>query len=222
MAPPQYGRFKIPTTFPVSYRSIVTPDVLPIPGTVTCTKQAGGAATAGVYYISVVAGNIYGRTTGKAGDVTVTTETTNLTIRAAFAAVVGAAFYDIYCSRSASAAAALWVGRITEAQRAAGGTLTAVGTWAASGGIPNAVDIEVEGTGLQSGTTAAENTAYVIPQILDSSSHQYIDFDLTVSRTGDAAAMAITVIPFFFNPRDTTYYLSGPLTLFFGGGKSVV
>jgi len=181
---------------------------------VTCTKQAGGSATAGVYYTSVVAGNIYGRTTGKAGDVTVTTETTNLTIRAAFAAA--GTFYDIYCSRSTSAAAALWVGRITEAQRAAGCVITAVGVVGA-GGIPGAVDIQVEGTGLQSGTTAAENTAYVPPAGVDCSGVEYVDFDISASRTGDAVALAVTVIPNFGNARDLISYLGDPRTLFFGG-----
>jgi len=203
--------------FPKAYRSaIAAADVVAIPGAVTCTKQAGGSATAGVYYTSVVAGNAHGRTTGKAGDVTITTETTNLTIRAAFAAVTGATFYDIYCSRSASAAAALWVGRITEAQRAAGCVITAVGVVGA-GGVAGAVDIQVEGTGLQSGTTAAENTAYVLPTGVDCSGADYVDFDLAFARTGDTAALSATIIPFFYNARDLTYYLGDPKTLFFGG-----
>ena len=68
------------------------------PGTVTCTKQAGGSTNAGTHYVKIVAVNGYGRTTATAGNTTVTTETTNLTIRAAFVAVTGATHYDVYCS----------------------------------------------------------------------------------------------------------------------------
>ena len=75
---------------PIAHRSaVVAADVLAVPGTVTCTKQAGGAATAGTYTVFVVAGNSHGRTLATQGNVTVVTETTNLTVRAAFAAVVG-------------------------------------------------------------------------------------------------------------------------------------
>ena len=79
-----------------TYRSTVTSaDVVAVPGTVTCTKQAGGSATAGVYTTYVIAGNVYGRTTGTAGNVTVTTETTNPTVRAAFSALTGAPYDNI-------------------------------------------------------------------------------------------------------------------------------
>src|SRR3990167_2915844 len=97
---------------PAAYRSTVTAaDVIAAPGTVTCTKQAGGSCTAGTYNVKIVATNAYGRTTATAGDVAVTTETTNLTVRAAFAAVTGATNYDIYCSTDVDPK---WVGRAVD------------------------------------------------------------------------------------------------------------
>jgi hypothetical protein len=200
-----------------SYRSAVNAaDVVAAPGTVTCTKQAGGAAGAGTYTVFVVAGNIYGRTTATQGNTTVTTETTNLTVRAAFAAVTGATFYDIYCSTDG--AAAKFVGRITEAQRASGILITAVNVTGA-GGVAGAVDIQVAGTGLAvNGGQLAVNTAYKIPTegAMDCRDAQYVDFSLAFSRTGDIAALAVTVIPFFKN-SDGAYDMGDPRVLFFGG-----
>lgn len=214
------GMLSAVSAAPVAYRSAVTAaDVIAAPGTVTCTKQAGGSCTAGVYSVVVAAGNAYGRTTATNGNVQVTTETTNLTVRAAFAAVTGATFYDIYCS-VASAGAALFVGRITEAQRASGIKLTAVNTTGA-GGAAGAVDIEVAGTGLAAnGGQLAQNTAYSIPASpVDCSGYQYVDFDLTMSRTGDIVAPVLKVIPFFLDGLTSTYFAGDVQTLLFGGAS---
>lgn len=202
-----------------AYRTAVTAaDVIAAPGTVTCTKQAGGSATAGTYTVFVVAGNAYGRTTATQGNTTVTTETTNLTIRAAFAAVTGATFYDIYCSTDG--AGAKFVGRITEAQRVTGIKLTAVNTTGA-GGTAGAVDIEVTGTGLAaSAGHLSQNTAYAIPASpVDCSGYQYVDFDLAFSRTGDSVAPALTVIPFFYNATTGTYFAGDSQAISFGGAS---
>lgn len=211
---PVFG--KVAAAVAAAYRSAVTAaDVIGAPGTVTCTKQAGGSATAGTYTVYVVAGNLYGRTTATAGNVTVTTETTNLTVRAAFAAVTGATFYDIYCS--VDGAASKFVGRITEAQRGTGIKLTAVNTTGA-GGIAGAVDVEVPGTGLAvNGGQVAQNNAYSIPAAVDCSNRQYVDFDLSFSRTGDITVQSLVVIPFFLNARDSTYYAGEAQTIIFGG-----
>jgi len=200
----------------------VAADVLAVPGTVTCTKLTGvGSATAGVYTVFVVAGNVYGRTTATQGNTTVTTETTNLGVRAAFGAVPGAAFYDLYCSTDG--AAAKFVGRVTEVQRASGIILTAVNTTGAGGAI-NSVDIYVPGTGVAvNGGQLAQNTAYVIPASpINCSGDQYIDFDLSFSKTGDSAALAATVIPFFLNSRTGTYFEGTPIVITFGGATTVV
>ena len=208
------GGVRAPTT-PVLYRSaVVAADTLSVPGTVTCTKIAGGAATAGTYNVKVVAGNGYGRTTATAGNTTITTETTNLTVRAAFAQVTGATFYDIYCSTDSDPK---FVGRISEAQRATGIVLATVNTPTA-GGTAGAVDVQTPGTGLQAATTAAVNTAYVIPASpVDCSGYQYVDFDLSASRTGDSVALALTVAPFFLDANDSLYYQGAAVVLAFGG-----
>ncbi len=214
MAKQFYG---VPGQDPVAYRSaVVAADLLAAPGTVTCTKQAGGAATAGTYTVFVVAGNVYGRTTATQGNVTVTTETTNLTVRAAFAAVAGATYYDIYCSVDGAASKA--VGRITEAQRASGIKITAVGVTGA-GGVAGAVDVEVPGTGLAvNGGQLAQNTAYAIPSaIVDCAGFRYVDFDLALTRTYDAVAPALTVVPFFYNTTTATWFAGALQTISFGG-----
>lgn len=199
---------------PLAHRTAVTAaDVIAAPGAVTCTKQADGSATAGTYYVKVVAGNTYGRTTATAGNTTVTTETTNLTVRAAFAQVTGATFYDIYCSTDADPK---WVGRITEAQRASGILITAVGVTGA-GGTAGAVDVQVPGTGLQAATTAVVNTAYSIPTPINCAGYNYVDFDIAPTRSGDAVAAALTIAPFFGNSRTSTYFQGQAVALEFGG-----
>lgn len=202
----------------VTYRTAVAAaDVIAPPGTVTCTKLTGvGTGTAGTYTVYAVAGNPYGRTTAVAGNTTVVTSGSDLAVRAAFAAVSGATFYDLYCSTDG--AAAKFVGRVTELQRASGIILTAVNTTGA-GGTPNAVDIYVAGTGLAvNAGQLAQNTAYAIPASpVNCTGYQYVDFDLSASRTGDIAAMALKVIPFFLNARTSTYQAGDVQTLTFGG-----
>lgn len=217
----QEGAGSVSAVAAAAYRSaVVAADVIAVPGTVTCTKQAGGAAADGVYTVYVVAGNAYGRTTAVAGNTTITTETTNLTVRAAFAAVVGATFYDIYASTDG--AAAKFVGRITEAQRATGIKLTAVNTTGA-GGVAGAVDIEVPGTGLAvNGGQLAVNTAYTVPASpVNCAGFQYCDFDLTFTRSGDSVAPALIVVPFYYNARTATYSAGTPVTVTFGGAAGV-
>ena len=202
---------------PTAYRSaLAATDTVALPGTITCTKQANGSCTAGTYYVRVTAINAFGRTTAVAGNVTVTTETTNLTVRAAFAQVTGATHYGIYCSRAADP---LWVGRITEAQRASGILITAVGVTGA-GGTAGAVDIQIEGTGLAATVSNPVNTAYVIPASpINCTGYSFVDFDLTAARTGDVVAAALSVQSFFKNTRNDTWYGGQVVALAFGSLK---
>lgn len=220
LAPVAVG--KVSAAVAAAYRSaVVAADVAAAPGTVTCTLLSSvGSATAGTYTVFVVAGNVYGRTTATQGNTTVTTATVNLGIRAAFAAVTGATYYDIYCS--VDGAAAKFVGRITEAQRASGIILTAVNTTGA-GGTAGAVDIYVPGTGLAvNGGQLAQNTAYAIPATpVDCSGYQYVDFDLSISRTGDSVAPSLVVVPFYLNARTSTYQAGTPQSITFGGATTV-
>jgi len=202
-----------------AYRSaIAAADVLAAVTTPTCTKLAGGGATAGTYTVLISAGNKYGRTIPTTGDTTVTTETTNLTVRAAWAKVTGAEFYDLFCSTAG--AAALWVGRITEAQRLAGGTLTAVATYASTGGIAGAIDIEAVGTGLAANTIVVSN-AFSLPAVFALANRQLWGFDIEFARTGEAVAASLIVVPFFWNAKAQDYILGAPQEVVFGGATSI-
>lgn len=209
------GSVAIDPQAPVAYRTGLTAaDVLAAPGALTTSVVTGGAlANSTTYKSKVVAGNQYGRTTATAGTDRATSSP-NLTLRIAIPQVVGASYYDIYVSTDTDPK---WVGRISEAQRASGIKLTAVGVTGA-GSIAGAVDAEVAGTGLQAGTTAAQNTAYAIPASpIDTSGFQFVDFDLILSGTGDAVYPSLTVVPFFQNPTDAAWYQGEAITLNYGG-----
>lgn len=201
---------------PAAYRTaLVAADVMAVPGTVTCTKiNSVGALITGTYYVKVVAVNAYGRTTAKAGDTTVATETTNLCVKAAFAQVTGATHYDIYCSTDADP---LFVGRITEAERASGIIIDTVNHTTA-GGVAGSVYIYPVGTGLAAGTTAVVNTAYVVPASpVVCTGYTYCDFQVSCTRTGDLVAPTLVVVPFVYNSRDATYYPGTAYPHTFGG-----
>lgn len=203
---------------PTAYRSSLTSvDVLSAPTTSACSAVAGGSLADGTYHTKVVGVNAYGRTT-PSGDRTQATSLSNNTVRMPITQLAGATHYDIYLSTDADPK---WVGRITEAQRATGIKITAVGTTGA-GGTANAVDVEVAGTGLVAGTTAAVNTAYSMPSAyVDGSGREYVEFDVTMTRTGDAVAPALVLTPFYYNSRTGTYYAGTPQTLTFGGAAGV-
>lgn len=203
-----------------AHRTTVTAaDVCAAVGTITCTIQTGGSLTDGTYTIYVAAGNVYGRGVPVAGNTTVTSATTNDTARALFAAVTGATYFDIYCSTDG--AASKWVGRITEAQRASGILITAVGTTGV-GGTAGGVDIQVVGTGIAANAASnVASTAFIVPTAVDSSGYQYIDFDFVMSRTGDAVVPSLTYIPFYYNARAATYAAGAPAALTFGGASGV-
>lgn len=211
---------EVQSSAPAAYRTaVIAADILAPVGTVTCTLQSGGSASAGTYNVKVVAGNAFGRTTATTGNATIITTGGNLTGRAAFASDPGATFYDIYFSTDADPK---WVGHITEAQRASGIVITAVGVTGA-GGTAGAVDVQVPGTGGQSATTAAENTAYSIPaNPIDCSGYRYCSFDIEASKSGDVAAISVTVIPFMYNTRLAQYQGLTPIALTFGGASGVL
>lgn len=198
-----------------AYRSAVTAaDLLAAVGTVTLTDiVAVGVIAASPNNVKVVAGNTYGRATPST--LVAITPTVNHQIKVAFAAVTGATYYDIYLSTDADPK---WLARITEAQRAAGCLITAVGTVGAGGAAGSAYAALV-GTGLQAGTTAAVNTAYSIPAYVDCTGRQYVDFLIDMSRTGDAVAPALSVVPFYYD--GTSYYFGTLTALTFGGATGV-
>jgi hypothetical protein len=86
-----------------------------------------GVMAAAAHYYGISAGNRYGAATPVLGAGTIT-PTVNKTVDVAIEQVTGAEWYDVFYS---TAAAPLWLGRITEAMRANGCAITAVGTAAA-------------------------------------------------------------------------------------------
>jgi hypothetical protein len=127
---------------------------------------ATGSLNAGTtFYVTAVPGNRYGSCKVAT---TINTQATAASgfnthsIRLTIPIRAGAEWYDIFLS---TAAAPLWVGRITEAQRAAGDfEITAVGTVAAGGGNPaGTIDVNVVGTGVASNTICFSGNTALTP-----------------------------------------------------------
>lgn len=197
---------------PTLYRTGVTSvDVISATGALTTGIHSGGGLADDTYKSKVVAGNTFGRTTATAGTDRATSVANN-SVKIAFVAVTGATYFDIYLSVDADPK---WVGRITEAQRAAGCVITAVGTVTLTGGEAGSVIVNVVGTGLQSLVTAAVNTAYAVPAAFDVGNHENVNFDIIMSIGGDSAALTLVVVPYFYD--GTNYFAGTPVTVTFGG-----
>ncbi|MCR4375994.1 MAG: hypothetical protein NUW22_14220, partial [Acidobacteria bacterium] len=56
-------------------------------------------------------------------------------------------------------------------------------------------------------------------EVVDCSGHQYVDFDITMSRTGDAVAPALTVIPYYLDASGAAYTAGTATVLTFGGAS---
>lgn len=203
---------------PAAYRAaVVAADVIAAVGAVTLTDiNAVGVFALVGHNVRVVAVNAHGRTTPST--IQSITPTINHQVKIAFAAVTGAVSYDVYMSIDAEPK---WLAQISEAQRAAGCQITAVGTVGAGGAVGSAY-ANLVGTGLVAATTAAVNTAYSVPASpVVCTGFQYVGFDLTFSRTGDAVAPSLIVIPAFYSSRTATYELGTPTTITFGGTAGV-
>lgn len=203
----------------VAYRSAVTAaDVLPsTPAAPGLSLQSGGGLTAGTYNVATVSLSGLGRTL-RGTTAAQATSGGNLTVRAAIAQVTGATGYDVYCS---TAADPLWVGRITETQRAAGCVISAVGVVGA-GSVAGSVDIQAIGTGNAGLVSSTTNNAYVMPAAspVDCTKRRYIDFDLAFSRTGDTGASPALTVAVFLSP-DGTNWFQGQTFVFGLGGTQV-
>jgi len=211
--------------YPSSYRGnpqlyrtgLAAADVVPAPVVGATSAVAGGSCTAGTYNLKVVAGNDLGRTPFSSGSQV--TSGANLTVRVPLTgSTPNAVYYDVYCSTDADPK---WVARITAAQLAAGALVTAVGVVGA-GSIANAVDVQIPGTGNQLGTSAVENTAYVLPllPVINCVNAVYVELDLTFSVTGDNGVNACVVVPFIKNANTSAFYQYLPQTLVFGGAAT--
>jgi hypothetical protein len=160
----------------VLHRSAITEiDKLAVPAspTVADVGTGGSLAFSTTYNCTLAAHNRWGTTTAPAvGSVATAADAVNTHVaRVTTAAVTGADGYDLFLSVDA---APKWVARVTEAQRAAGVTVTAVGTVIATSPGANLIDIRVVGTGLASTANPfAANNAYKasIPVAVDCSGY---------------------------------------------------
>jgi len=133
----------------------------PTLATVAKNDNVTGVMAASEHKAAVAPGNRFG--SAGASNIVTITPTVNKTVDLTVPKVTGADYYDVFYTTDA---APLWVARVTEAQRASGCSITAVGTvtttdgdgWTKSAGK---VNIRLVGTGL--GTNAAPftvNNAY--------------------------------------------------------------
>ncbi len=164
------------TNQPVSYRTgmiahrtgVTAMDKLATPSSPTVADVAtGGSLLPNTNYrATFAAGTLFGSTTCPTVASVTTANDGNSThvVRITTTAVTGALHYDVFMS---AVAAPLWVARITEAQRAAGVTVTAVGTVDETSPGANKIDVRVAGTGVAAFSVAPfiQNNAYVLDGI---------------------------------------------------------
>jgi hypothetical protein len=197
----------------VLHRSAINAtDVLAVAGTLTLTAQteAGSVLANVAYHVLVSAGNRWGNALVGA-DPGAITPTASQAIRCAFAQVTGAEWYDIFLSTAVNP---LWVGRITEAQRAAGGfIISTVGTVTAGGGAPaGGVDLGAIGTGLASNVNPfAVNNAYrpttVTPIACGGFGTAHLHIKLAVTDLRSLPTLVVT--PFYQDQTSTTDWFQG-------------
>lgn len=167
--------------------------------TISAADQAGvvGVMANAVHRVAVAPRNAYG-SVGASAIVTVT-PTLNKTVDITIPQCVGATAYDVFFSTDA---APLWVGSVTEAQRAAGCAITAVGTVGA-GGSAGKVNVRLVGTGLASSNAIfTANNAYTPDTVALAATavpcngypRAYIDVNLTL--TDLRSAPALSIVPF--------------------------
>jgi hypothetical protein len=134
------------------HRSAVTAvDKLATPAQLTGADVATGGSLNfnTTYKYNIAANSLFGPTIcpTAASQLTANDASATHVVRITTVQTPRAVSYDIFLSTDA---APLWVARITEAQRAAGCTITAVGTVSATTPGANLVDVRVVGTGVAS------------------------------------------------------------------------
>lgn len=146
--------YNIPTvarSSTTTHRSAITAVdklVAPTMATLADNDDVTGVMAASAHKATVAAGNVYG--SGGSSNILTNTPTENKTADLTVPQVTGATYYDVFYSTDA---APLWLARVTEAQRASGCAITAVGTVSTTetGGyvkVPGKVNIQLVGTGL--------------------------------------------------------------------------
>jgi hypothetical protein len=182
--------------------------VLPTMATLADNDDVVGVMAASAHYATVAPCNAYG--TAGASNVISNTPTENKTADLTVPQVTGATHYDVFYSTDA---APKWVARITEAQRASGCAITAVGTvtttdgdgWTKSAGK---VNIRLVGTGIQtSNAVYSQNNAYTPASVTAITTEGYnkIYLDVSLALTDLRSAPALTIVPFTSSDNATWY-----------------
>lgn len=180
-----------------------------------------GSLTATTYYAACAPGNTFG--TAGCSNVISQACALNDALDVTVPQVTGATFYDIFCS---TAAAPLWVGRVTETQRAAGVKITAVGTYESpSVGVDaGKVRIAVAGTGIATNdATFAANNAYIVGAIAPIAcaekrlAYVFVKFTATDLRS----APSLSLMPVFETNEDpANQYTTQPITVWIENGAT--
>lgn len=194
--------------------------ILPTLATTATASTGGSLPQSTTYKLAVAPGtaqgsagvsNIVSQATGAGAP---TTHCITLTIPQ----VVNATYYDIFFSVDA---APLWVGRVTETQRATGGfQIQTYGVVTASGGnAADTVKIGVVGTGIATGTTIfTVNNGYVLAGItpVTTTGYEYVVWHVTFALT-DLRAAPTLIIARFQEDDQGVAYCTGTSTLVYGG-----
>jgi hypothetical protein len=184
---------------------LVTPTV----GEASAVTESGSSLPASALNYTVSAGNRWGPTVPAA--LQAVTPTLHQAVRFAITQVAGAVYYDIFLSTDA---APLWVGRITEAQRAAGGfIISTVGTVTAGGGAPaGSIDIGIVGTGLAWNVNPfAANNAYTpaTPTLIDCAGYSRAHIHVELAVTDLRSLPTLGIIPFFQDQTSNADWFAG-------------
>ncbi len=159
------ARYNSKRNLGVLHRDSITAVDKLLPCTIGTVVDAGAEAGSNLanaaHKIAVSSGNRYG--SGVVSAIQTVTPTVNHPLKIPITITTGAEWYDIFVSTDA---APLWVGRITEAQRLAGGLIiSTVGTPTTDAGAnpsgANGVNVGIVGTGVATGVNPfAVSNAY--------------------------------------------------------------
>ncbi len=175
-----------------------------VDASVTIANVAGTQGTLAfntAHYMTAIPGNRWGpcKVNANIDTATTTNDAANTHVLACtLAQAPGAEWYDLFLSVDA---APKWVGRITEAQRAAGGEILTVGTVTA-GASAGVINIGVVGTGIQtSNALFAQNNAYRPATVaaLDCTGWSKARVLVKLALTDLRSAPSLKLIPFFKN-----------------------
>lgn len=189
----------------VQHRTAITAvDTIASP-TITAAKDdtTVGVMAAAEHKAAVSAGTAYGSATPSA--IVTVTPTENKCVLLTVPKINGAEHYDVFFSTDA---APKWLARVTEAERAAGAVVTAVGTVTTTGGTAGKVLVKLIGTGaVTTDARFAANVAYAPLAVatagtgtsgaITCAGYTSAHIAATVSGVALAAIPALVLLPYF-------------------------